>query len=97
MVINDKSVIIYPDGHTQSFEFKGDMPELDEMQKVVGGLIELVYPEKEDWILIVNEEGLIHELEYNETATNLQASRYLRHGNILVGAVIYMPIALLGD
>ena len=48
-------------------------------------------------LLIVNEEGLLQELEYNETATNLQASRYLRHGNVIVGTAIYMPIALLGD
>lgn len=97
MSINKKPMIIYPDGRTEAFEFKGDLPELEEMQKVVGGLIELVNPKKEDWILIVNEEGLLLELEYNDTATGLQAPSYFMHGNVLVGTAIYMPMALLGE
>lgn len=97
MSINEKPMIIYPDGRTEAFEFKGDLPELEEMQKVVGGLIEPVNPRKEDWIMIVNEEGLLLELEYNDKATGLQAPSYFLHSNVIVGTAIYMPMALLGE
>ena len=40
MTIIEKPTIIYPDGAFDEFKFKGDVPELEEMQKVVGGLIE---------------------------------------------------------
>lgn len=97
MSIDEKPTVIYPDGAFKEFIFKGDLPELEEMQEVVGGLIELVSPKKDDWILIVNEEGLLLSLDYNETATNLQSPSYFEHSNVIVGTAIYMPIALLGE
>lgn len=52
-------------------------PTLEEMQKFVGGLIELV-PLLSGDQLIVNEEGLIHQLPYNESASLLA-------GQVIVG------------
>lgn len=42
--------------------------QLDQLQAVVGGFIELVYL-ADDRMLVVNEEGLIHGMPLNEIAT----------------------------
>ena len=62
----------------------GDSPSLEEMQAAVGGLIQYVpLPDTTENFLYVNEEGLIHGLEYNSKASRLA-------GQPLVGPAIFM-------
>ena len=52
--------------------FEDRSPTLSEAQELVGGLVELVHsPEHKDWQILVNEEGLLHGLPFNEEATKL--------------------------
>lgn len=43
---------------------------LDELQKIVGGYIEMVTPNKGSKIMIVNEEGKLYRMPLNVKATN---------------------------
>ena len=52
--------------------FEDRQPTLEEAQKIVGGLVELVYsPKQPDWQILVNEEGLFEDLPFNAEATEL--------------------------
>ena len=52
--------------------FEERQPTLEEAQKIVGGFVEMVRsPTKPDWQILVNEEGLIEGLPFNEEATKL--------------------------
>ena len=57
-------------------------------QKFVGGYVEIV--RLNDGILIVNEEGKIKQLEYNEPASKLYAESY-GDLDIIFGPAIYIP------
>ena len=58
---------------------------LEELQGMVGGLIEVVrVPNKPSMILIVNEEGLLHNLPPNPMATGIA-------GQPIVGDAVYCP------
>lgn len=69
------SLIIRPCGMMEPASPKGERWKLEEMQKIVGGLIELVRVDSkfgaEMW---VNEEGLILELDLNEEASKVAQS-----------------------
>jgi hypothetical protein len=57
---------------------------LTELQKIVGGYIELIYL-NDGRVMVINEEGKIDGLEYNLTAT-------LAYGNdVIVGNVLVSP------
>lgn len=49
----------------------GDCFELKELQSIVNGYIEIVTLYDSNLILVINEEGKIKGLEYNEFATEL--------------------------
>ena len=52
--------------------FEERQPTLEEAQQIVGGLVEMVRsPTKPDWQILVNEEGLIEGLPFNEEATKI--------------------------
>lgn len=52
--------------------FEERKPTLEEAQQIVGGFVEIVRsPTKPDWQILVNEEGLIEGLPFNEEATEL--------------------------
>ena len=52
--------------------FEERQPTPEEAQQIVGGLVEMVRsPTKPDWQSLVNEEGLIEGLPFNEEATEL--------------------------
>lgn len=79
----------------------GDTCKLETLQQLVGGLIETADSCLEpDWArepvdsikLIVNEEGLLQELPYNEHATDLYAFNYM---SSIVGPAVLM--AARGD
>ena len=65
--------LIYPDGTHQTVTPEdGTHFTLDELQEYVGGYIERApYPKDEDCDVIVNEEGLLKQLEDNPTGTAL--------------------------
>lgn len=60
--------IIKATGETITFPHKR-FYELEELQKIVGGYIELVYL-LNDEVMVVNEEGLLYNLPYNVKASN---------------------------
>ena len=72
----------------KKIENKNDNPTLSDAQKFVGGYVELV--RLKDGILIVNEEGKIKQLDYNEPASKLYAESY-GDLDIIFGPAIYIP------
>ena len=72
----------------KKIENKNDNPTLSDAQKFVGGYVELV--RLKDGILIVNEEGKIKQLDYNEPASKLYAESY-GDLDIKFGPAIYIP------
>lgn len=61
-------MIIKTTGETITFPYK-KFYELEELQEIVGGYIELVYLPNDE-IMVVNEEGLLYNLPYNPKASN---------------------------
>lgn len=59
---------------------------LEELQGVVGGYVEIVYLSKE-LIMVLNEEGKISELPFNELATELYQDSISIH-DYIVGDVL---------
>lgn len=57
-----------------------DISSLEKMQDLVGGYIQIVYLDDRK-VLVVNEEGLLDKLPYNDNASEL-------YGHPLVGNVI---------
>ena len=66
--------------------FEDRAPTLKEAQKLVGGLVELVRsPEHRDWQILVNEEGLLNGLPFNEEATKICGTGIVGDAIILKG------------
>ena len=52
--------------------FEDRRPSLQEAQELVGGLVQMVRsPTKQDWQILVNEEGLLADLPFNDEATKI--------------------------
>ena len=63
-----------------------DQPTLEELQKFVGGPIEIVYlPEAQ---MIVNEEGLLRRLEQNNMASRIAGKMIVGNVMILSGSAM---------
>jgi Domain of unknown function (DUF3846) len=59
--------------------------QLDELQKFVGGYIEVVYPPSQHGaVMIVNEEGKLRHLPINKLAT----ASYYPNQDVIVGDVL---------
>lgn len=58
---------------------------LEEMQKVVGGYIEMYHIS--DMLMVINEEGKLYGLPYNEKATKLFRESY-KTDDFIVGNVL---------
>lgn len=73
-----KQTIIHFDG-TETVTEIGAMPELDVMQKVVGGYIQIC-PQAvhTDPLFVVNEDGIAMDLPYNRAASGRYADLWLR-------------------
>ena len=53
-------------------------PTLEEAQKIVGGLVEMVHsPKQPDWQILVNEEGLLRDLPFTIKKPQSYAGRVL--------------------
>jgi hypothetical protein len=64
--------IILEKGKIMITVFEDNQPTLQEAQKIVGGLVEMVHsPSEPDWQILVNEEGLLEGLPFNAEATKL--------------------------
>lgn len=82
------ALLIEPNGVISFHEVKGDKIELETLQEMVGGYIE-VYPKQDNnFIYIVNEEGLIHNLKPNMVAYEIL-------GISAVGSVVVLPKNLI--
>ena len=70
-----KAIIIKPNEENVEVVERDKPFKLEELQKLVGGLIEVVPHAIENMglkkLMVVNEEGLILDLPYNEQASNL--------------------------
>lgn len=66
---------------------------LDELQKYVGGLIDIVNLPNSEYILVVNDEGAF-EGKYNPTASLICTTYYMKEC-IIFGDVIYCPSKLV--
>jgi hypothetical protein len=80
--------IIRTDG-TSSFTQPEDDKKfsLKEMQKVVGGHIEIVHLDK-DMVMVLNEEGKLRNLPLNTKATALFRLSHPGNGDFVVGDVL---------
>lgn len=83
--------IIQPDGSCRTVQpANGTDFSLDEMQKIVGGDIELVYLNDTE-IMVVNEEGKIDGLEYNDVATSIFRNNHPGADDFIVGCALLCP------
>lgn len=81
-----KYIQVYePDGFEYEQVLYGSQTQLKQLQDIVGGYIEVVQIGGGE-VAIVNEEGLIHGLPYNQNASMLA-------GLDLVGTVVIMDYA----
>ena len=70
--------------------FEDRQPTLQEAQKIVGGLVEMVRsPLEPDWQILVNEEGLLDDLPFNKEATELCGTGIVGHAIILKGDAVW--------
>jgi hypothetical protein len=84
-------VIIQPDGSETREPYEGEEPTLEQLQKAVGGYVELVQVKFEgvDRIGFVNEDGKLDELVENERATAMY------NAGSKIFDIICGPIAIL--
>lgn len=58
--------------------------QYDELNSFVGGLIEIIWLNNED-LMVVNEEGKLKDLPFNEKATELYGSIFGESTDFIVG------------
>jgi hypothetical protein len=86
-IYQDKALVLDTDNSIAFIKPKGSSFELDELQEQVKGYIE-VYPLRiPGHIVLVNEEGLIHNMEFNHLASRV-------FGMSAVGPVMICPEAI---
>jgi len=82
--------IILEKGKIMITVFEDNQPTLEEAQKIVGGLVEMVHsPSEPDWQILVNEEGLLTGLPFNAEATELCGTGIVGHAIILKGDALW--------
>ena len=68
------------------FEHEQDKPSLDAVKEIVGGWVQLIKcPRNPDWQMLVNEEGNLHGLPYNEEASEICSRDIVGHAVLLKG------------
>lgn len=68
------------------FEHGEKKPSLKTVQDLVDGYVELInIPNKPDWQMLVNEDGRMKQLPYNEKASELCGRPVVGHAVILKG------------
>jgi len=70
--------------------FKDKPPTLEEAQAIVGGLVEMVpLMNPENMQLIVNEEGLMHDLPVNTQASMIAGRKLVGPAIVLEGDAMW--------
>ena len=87
---------IDPSGHVEQFFFD-DKNCLALFQERVGGYIQPVDLPIQGWNMVVNEEGKIHELPYNEYGTLLWELNYGVLTDAIMGTVVLTSIEIGDD
>jgi hypothetical protein len=68
------------------FEHEQDKPSLEAVKELVGGWVQLIRcPRNPDWQMLVNEEGNLHGLPYNEEASEICSRDIAGHAVLLKG------------
>ena len=62
------TVVIVKPGYAP---YEADINGLDEMQKVVGGIIQAIYPFEDNAAVVCNDEGLFLDLPFNRSVPGL--------------------------
>ena len=82
--------IILEKGKIMITVFEDNQPTLQEAQKIVGGLVEMVHsPKQPEWQILVNEEGLLRGLPHNKEATELCGTGIVGPAIILKGDAVW--------
>ena len=69
------------------FEHEQDKPSLDAVKEIVGGWVQLLpCPRHPDWQMLVNEEGKLQGLPYNQEASDICSKDIVGHAVLLKGA-----------
>ena len=72
------------------FENEEDKPSLDTAKELVGGWVQLLpCPRHPDWQMLVNEEGKLHGLPYNQEASDICSKDIVGHAVLLKGAACW--------
>lgn len=82
--------IIKSNGECEAVEpkVKEEGFELDQLQSIVGGYIEIIHLRKSKQIMVINEEGKLLGLPYNEEATRLYHEEHPGIDDAVVGNVL---------
>tara|TARA_R110002074_G_scaffold227765_4_gene399350 strand:- start:403 stop:687 length:285 start_codon:yes stop_codon:yes gene_type:complete len=77
-------------GYSKTIHKEEDKLTLDQLQKLVGGYIELIDLPESNKQMIINEEGKLMGLSINSTATKIFHENYphLQHDTICGDAII---------
>ena len=97
MDLKNKAFFVKSDGvYEEIIPGNKESFSLEELQKYVGGSIEIVYggPREPDIICVINEEGKLKDLQYNFVAT-LLFSDSLMEGDAIVGNVVICDTKLV--
>lgn len=90
----EKSYIVRADGTVEEVKpKKGKYFQLDEMQAIVGGLIEIVHGDF-GFIGVINEEGKINDLPKNVEATTLMRNNLFK-GDYIAGDMLFCKSELV--
>ena len=86
----NNAILIHTDGKEEPIvPANGTDFDLDELQKAVGGLIEIINLRGDERILVINEYGKFMSLDENVKATALAHEfNAIWHNDIIVGDVI---------
>jgi hypothetical protein len=86
-----EGILFKTDKTTETIVFQGENASLEELQKLVGGYIELIYLKDEN-VLVVNEDGKSNNLDYNELATAEWISKGNNNGEFVVGNALLINL-----
>jgi len=88
-----KAIVLKPDGDVFKKYFADEKPTLAEMQEIVAGPIEIIRMSESE-LMIVNEEGLLLGLPFNEPAVNY-IRNYTEDEYQIVGNVFVIDSSLV--
>ena len=80
------ATILYADGRQEPLVLAATWQRLEQYQKIVGGYIEYTYLRK--GVLVINEEGKLHGLPFNQQATEI----YNNPNDHIVGDAVLLSV-----